>query len=400
MTKLKFAHLADLHLGAYREKKLTNLNFETFQIAIQKIIDNKCKFVLFAGDIFNTPIPSLDIVNSFVKEIRKLKKNKIKTYVIGGSHDYSNNQKSFIELLDSTQILKNVGKFQHIDKKKFKLLFTKDDELKICLSGIVGRKNNIEKNIYKNLSKFELNNDYFNIFLFHSTIDDLKPSNMNFKSEINKSALPIGFDYYAGGHIHNNVISNYNDKPISYSGCLFPNNFKELCDEVPSFNLCEFDFKTKKTHVEKIEINNYNKQVIEIEINNKNPIEAKNQILENINNYDLSGKLILLKINGKIDGKIIDIGINKIVQEMYDKDAFIILKNTYNLKSNLIEETHVETNKTSKELEEEIINKNLNIDFEIKLANKIINTNFSKIDEEKNQEYEKRIIEILEGQLK
>jgi len=400
MTKLKFAHLADLHLGAYREKKLTNLNFKTFQAAIEKIIENKCKFVLFAGDIFNTPIPSLDIVNSFVKEIRKLKKNNIKLYVIGGSHDYSNNQKSFIELLNSTQILTNVGKFQQIDKQKFKLLFTKNNELKICLSGIVGRKNNIEKNIYKNLDKFELNKDYFNIFLFHSTIDDLKSSNMNFKSEINKSLLPAGFDYYAGGHIHTNIISSHDTKPISYSGCLFPNNFKELCEETPSFNLCEFDFEIRKTTVEKIELSTYIKQVIEIDIVDKNPVESKNKIIEEINNYDLSEKLVLLKITGKVDGKIIDIGINKIVQEMYDKGAFIVLKNTYNLKSNLIEQTQVETNKTSKELEAEIINENLDIDLERQLANKIINTNFSKIDDEKNQEYEKRVIEILEGQLK
>ena len=38
MTQYTFAHLADLHLGGYRESLLTNLNFKTFQKAIDKIL--------------------------------------------------------------------------------------------------------------------------------------------------------------------------------------------------------------------------------------------------------------------------------------------------------------------------------------------------------------------------
>ena len=185
--KIRFAHLADLHLGAWREKKLTNLNFDTFKLAIDRVINEKVEFCLFAGDIFNNAMPPIDLVNRVVVELMRLKESKIPLYVIGGSHDYSNSGKSFLELLDSAGVLIDVAKPEYVDKDKVNLTFTKDSSGTI-ISGILGRKKGLDKNIYKNLSENNLSKDNFNLFMFHCTLDDFKPDFMKaVKSEITKS---------------------------------------------------------------------------------------------------------------------------------------------------------------------------------------------------------------------
>lgn len=41
MTKIKFAHLSDIHLGAWRNEKLNYLGYQALEIAIEKMIEEK-----------------------------------------------------------------------------------------------------------------------------------------------------------------------------------------------------------------------------------------------------------------------------------------------------------------------------------------------------------------------
>lgn len=406
--KIKFAHLADLHLGAFREKRLTDLNFFTFQRAIDKILDEKVDFVLFCGDIFNSAMPPIEIVTKFTAQIKRLKQNKIKLYIIGGSHDYSNSNKSFLDLLDETGILKNVAKTQKTSNNKYKLIITKNDNLKINLAGIIGKKNGYEKTIYENLEPVTLEDNYFNIFLFHTTLDDLKPQSLkNVKSDIDLKLLPQGFNYYAGGHIHKNMQKELNKSKASYSGALFPNNFKELKEEEPTFNLCEFDFDTKQTKIEKITLDTYKKEHIPILVENLNPIEAKNKILEEIEKKDIEDKIILLEIEGTIDGKITQIELNKIIANLYEKGVFHVLKNTYKLKSNLLDNQNIITEDEPQKIENKIIEDTLKDikdkeEYKLKkeLIQKLLGLQLTKLDEEKVAQYEKRIIDEIDKVLK
>jgi len=423
---IKFAHLADLHLGGWREKKLTQLNFITFKLSIEKIIQEKVDFVLFAGDIFNTAIPPIELVEIVVKELMKLKENHIPLYVIGGSHDYSNSGKSFISLLEAAGLFIDVSKYETIDKNKVNLKFHKDKS-KTNISGILGKKNGLDKNIYANLNSHNLNPEYFNIFMFHCTLNDIfdkpnclsnapsksnldnsqlidfdtvKPDFMkNVNSEIKSNMLPTGFDYYAGGHIHTHIEAVYDKKPLSYPGPLFPNNFRELINEKPSFNLCEFEFSTRETKIKRIFLKTYEKEYIKIEIDNLNPIQAQSKIQEEIENINVEGKIILLEISGVVDGKISDININKIISNLYNNESYCVLKNTYKLTTNQIEKIEISNINNISEIENEIIEKNLekneNYLDEIKLTKKLLSLDLSKIDEEKNQEYENRIKEVI-----
>lgn len=401
MNKLKFAHLADLHLGAFREKRLTSLNFKTFRKSVDKILEEKCYFCLFAGDIFNNAMPPLEIVEQVVRELKRLQEENIPIFLIGGSHDYSNSGKSFLSLLDATGIIIYVGKIKEYDRGKFELIETKYEKLKLNICGVSGRKNQIEKSIYQNLKKPQLNKDYFNLFMFHTTIEDMLPSHLkNIKTEIRKNTLPQGFDYYAGGHIHFHNISEYFGSKISYCGPLFPNSFSELKLVEPSFNLCEFDFESRDVNIRKIILKTYEKEYLKIEILNKNPIEAKNIIESKIEECNFKDKILLLEISGIVEGKISEIEINKIIANCYNKGVFHVIKNTYKLTSANLVKVDVDTNDNIKDIEKLVIDENLkdsvDIIYERKIIQSILNLELGKLEGEKVSQYEQRIIEAFE----
>ncbi len=56
---MKFAHLADCHLGSWKREELRKLNLESFRKAIDICIERKVDFVLIAGDLFDTAYPRL-----------------------------------------------------------------------------------------------------------------------------------------------------------------------------------------------------------------------------------------------------------------------------------------------------------------------------------------------------
>ena len=57
---MKFAHMADLHIGSWREPKLRDLSAKAFVLGLEKCVSLGVDFVLFAGDLFNTSLPAMD----------------------------------------------------------------------------------------------------------------------------------------------------------------------------------------------------------------------------------------------------------------------------------------------------------------------------------------------------
>ncbi len=57
---MKFAHLADCHIGSWRDPKLRDASTLAFGKAIDKCVEENVDFILVAGDLFNTSLPSID----------------------------------------------------------------------------------------------------------------------------------------------------------------------------------------------------------------------------------------------------------------------------------------------------------------------------------------------------
>src|SRR3989344_2635242 len=138
---MKYAHLADLHLGSWREPKMRDLSTKSFLMAIDQCIQNQVDFILFAGDIFNTSLPSLDTLKIVTKRLKELQERDIPLYVIAGSHDFSPSGKTMIDVLENAGLLINVCKGSiNEESRELHLNFTIDPKTQTKITGILGRK--------------------------------------------------------------------------------------------------------------------------------------------------------------------------------------------------------------------------------------------------------------------
>ena len=67
----KFTHLADVHLGGWKAGPMQDLNFQSFQKAIDISLDRKVDFILIAGDLFDSAYPSIEILKETFAEFKR-----------------------------------------------------------------------------------------------------------------------------------------------------------------------------------------------------------------------------------------------------------------------------------------------------------------------------------------
>ncbi|KKL56216.1 hypothetical protein LCGC14_2247600, partial [marine sediment metagenome] len=136
---VKFAHLADCHLGAWRNEILNQMGYDAFKQAINKILEEEVDFIIISGDLFDISNPKVDVVDLAVKELKKLQDKNIPVYGIMGSHDFSPSDNSMIRPLISAGLFIDVSKGEIVDEKKLKLHFIQDSKTKIKLTGLRAR---------------------------------------------------------------------------------------------------------------------------------------------------------------------------------------------------------------------------------------------------------------------
>ena len=57
--KFRFAHLADLHVGAWRERALAETNLSAVRTAFERCIEERVDFIVIAGDLFDATLPDM-----------------------------------------------------------------------------------------------------------------------------------------------------------------------------------------------------------------------------------------------------------------------------------------------------------------------------------------------------
>jgi len=348
---MKFAHIADSHLGAWRQPELQELNLDSFKQAIQICIDEKVNFILFTGDLFDTSFPPIEILKETFAEFKKLKDAGIKSYVIAGSHDYSVSGKTFLEVLEKAGFCELAKFIEDEDSNEIILKPLKHETFQIY--GYPGKKSGLE---IEDLKKIKINEPYesnFRILMLHTTVEEIKEMENLPIEKISLNELPQA-DYYALGHIHIDFHKEINSKPAVYGGPTFPNNFKELQElKHGCFYIVEVEGYTKVTKKE-IKI----KDTLYIELEIEDAITATQKILSGLQKQDLKDKIVLLKLSGTIKkGKNSDINFKEIQEYIEKQGAFSFLKNTAKLETAKTE-VQIELQSREKEkIEETLIKK-------------------------------------------
>ena len=394
---MKFIHLADCHLGGWRDQKLRDLNLESFNKVINAAIDEKVDFVLIAGDLFNTSVPSIESLKGAVTNLKKLKDADIPVYGIAGSHDFSPSGKTMLDILEKAGLFTNVGRYSE-EKDKVKLSFTVDKKTGVKLTGLFGKKGMLDIKLYKRLDKAGLETEPgFKIFLFHTGITEYKPKEFAEMGSIEKGLLPRGFDYYAGGHIH--YLFNKDNK-LAFPGPTFPNNFKEL-EELKHGTFClynEGELKHVGVKIAEVFSSKFN-------CDDKTPDEVREEIIKSVKDKDFSKTIVMLRLEGILkEGKPRDIRLNEIMDLCYDQKAYFVMKKTTALTSKEFKEIKIEHGSVE-EVEDKIIKEhlgqisiNLNREEEEKLTKTLINLlNTEKQEGERVADFEERVVKNVEG---
>jgi len=333
----KFAHLADCHIGANRDPVLEKLELAAFSTAMETCVQEKVDFVLIAGDLFHANLPDMHVANEAVKKMREVKDAGIPIYVIYGSHDYSPNATSIIDILDSTGLIKKVVKGEVVDGKLRLEVFT-DPKTKAKLVGISGRKAGLEKNYFEILDREHLEaEEGFKIFAFHSAVSELKPEILAQMESIPVSLLPKGFNYYASGHVHRRTESGFPGyERVVFPGTLFAGYPRDLEDtakgEERGFYIVYFDDIVQD--VKFIEVSVCGFEYFEYDVTDKNSVQARKALLDKLGKVEVQDKIAVVKIKGTLSGgKTSEVSSSEIRDLLKDNGALEVIVNRYGLTS-------------------------------------------------------------------
>lgn len=388
---MKFAHLADCHLGAWRHPKLQELNMESFRKAVDICIKEKVDFVLISGDLFDSAYPPIEILKEAFSEFRKLKDAQIKCFIIAGSHDYSVSGRTFLDVLEKGGFCRNVFNAESLEERNGKIILNPVIEKGIAIYGYPGKKSGLE---VEELRKIRLQEcpGLFRIFMLHTSIKDAIGT-LPIES-IDEKELPKS-DYYALGHLH----IDYCKGRFVYAGPIFPNNFEELEElECGSFYIVELkgaNALDSMVDIKRIELKL--KDVVSVEIEISNALIATEKIISELSGYELKDKIVLLRISGRLkQGKTADIKFSEIEDFVNKKNAYAFLKNASKL---VTEEAGVDIDMGNMEnIEENIIKKYLEENqskFNSLIPQLIGTLDLEKQEDEKNIVFQERLIKDI-----
>jgi len=352
---MKFAHMADAHIGAWRDPKLKDLSMQAFLKAIDLTLAEKVEFILFSGDLFNTSMPGIDYLKETTKKLKELSDKNIPFYTIPGSHDQSPSGKTMIDVLEEAGLIINVVKGEVVENK-LKLKFTKDNSSGTLITGLLGKRGMLEKKYYEELDLENLEKESgTKIFMFHTALTELKPKELEKMDSTPISFLPKGFEYYAGGHVHivrNESLEGY--KNIVYPGPLFPANFSEL-EKLKTGSFFIYNHgKIEKQVVELVKVYD-----VQVDADRKTPEQVFEEADQLIKGQKFDNTIVLIRVQGKLKtGKPSDVDFKTLFNNIYEEKAFFVMKNTSKLTSEEFEEVKINSSSVE-EVEKTIIKEHL-----------------------------------------
>ena len=333
----KFAHLADVLLGALREPGLQRLELQTFDSAMKKCVELGVDFVLVCGDLFHVGIPDLGVVNASLVSMMEVQKQGIPIYAIYGSHDYTPNGTSVIDILGTAGVITNVFKPSFVGES-LKLGVTVDEKTGAKIAGISARKIGLESKYFDALDRASLEQEQgFKIFAFHSGLTELKPEHLSEMESIDGRFLPKGFDYYAGGHIHQRgEFSLPGLQDIVYPGPLFTGYGRDLEEtargEKRGFYVVEFGERVVSKSF--VPMSLFEGVFREYDLTGRNAADARAMISDDVKGVDVVGKLVVIRVFGELaGGKVSEVWLSDVRSTISGRGALHVYLNRNSLRS-------------------------------------------------------------------
>ncbi len=385
---MKFAHMADVHIGGWSDPKMKALGLEAFRCAMGICIEKKVDFILISGDLFNTALPQIDLMMEVAGILKNCNDNNVPVYIVAGSHDFSPSGKTMLGVFEKAGLMTNVVRFDN----EGNLLFTETKD-GVKITGLLGKRGGLEKNDYETLNKKQLEDEQgFKIFMFHTTIDEFKPAGMEDVCGQPVASLPEKFNYYAGGHVHYIFQKKHGNGLLTFPGALFPNNFKEL----EEFKLGGFYLVDEASNAEYVPVKIKDVLTFAFNADGKTPEALHSEIIDEVASKNIEDKIVLMRIVGMLaSGKPSDVKFNEIFRRL--SSAYYVEKNIAGLDSKEFEEMQIKGGSVE-DVEQEVIREHVAQLGVPELDSKELTDDLmsvldkEKAEGEKSADFEKRII--------
>ena len=183
---MKIAIISDTHLGYARFEEDTYVQAERALISAS----GKADIILFAGDIFDTKIPSLETMKRAVEIFRKA---TVPVLAIHGNHERRPK-----DMVNPAQLLALSAGFRLLHRES--AIFEKDGQ-KVQILGIGSvPEEYAETAIKRAMEGFSRESGAFTVLMLHQSIKELVPGG---KDELTLEYLEgLHFDLIIDGHIH------------------------------------------------------------------------------------------------------------------------------------------------------------------------------------------------------
>ena len=329
---MQFAHFSDVHLGFQKEEFLQRMEQDVFARALDDCIGRSVDFILICGDMFHVNIPSMHVQKFAFAMLRRVHEAGIPVYVVYGSHDFSPSATSVIDLLEETGYITKVQKAESGEGGDISLGFVTDEKTGAKMAGLHGRAASKDVEYYERLRREELESEPgFKIFLFHGAVSDMRTDDAvaaaTAETAMPLSYMPRGFAYYAGGHMHRFSHRTFDGYAhVVYPGTPFAGFYPDLEENARGaergYALVEFDHAGGVRDVQQIVIPNCEYEMLSIRADHRRSDAVNDEIVRNVNGMDPAGKVVMLKVAGRLsEGKTTDIDFKGITDRLLKDGA-------------------------------------------------------------------------------
>ncbi|HID91257.1 TPA: DNA repair exonuclease [Candidatus Bathyarchaeota archaeon] len=294
-----FVHVADTHLG-YRQYGLVE-RWEDFARAFDEVVDRtielKPEFMIISGDVFHDPRPTNRTLEAAIRDFMRLKDEGVEVIVTGGSHDSSPNVTTgtILKPLDSAKLLRYLPAHEGG-------CYREDGYYVYGIPNFRTRRE-AERHLeafYKG-SPPRPDPSVFNICVFHMAIDHPSVPRIPKEYLFDVAALPRGFDYYAGGHVHKPVVvklgGEHGGAILAYSGCIETASLKDVEYEKGFYHVTVDEHG--RPRVDRVRLKSPRRfEVVEVDGTGKRASEITRLGCDVVRQHDGEGKVIILVLTG------------------------------------------------------------------------------------------------------
>jgi len=225
LKPFSFVHVADLHLG-YAQYNL-DVRREDFENAFREVVDKtielKPDFMIIAGDLFHQARPSNVTLETTITNFRRLRDAGTPVLTVDGGHDSAPN------IVTGTILnpLDRAGLIHYLPRHEGACWRNESCYVYGVPNFRTKRRTEEQLPIFMEQNKPLPDPSLFNIFLFHMALDLPYVTPPHIEAEASPEIMPDGFNYFAGGHVHQPSINKFKGGLLVYSGCTETVNYDD-----------------------------------------------------------------------------------------------------------------------------------------------------------------------------